>query len=118
MPTLELTNDELIVRLTFWEAVASLHNSIRTPLKNVRGATDDEGFRALVLGIRSRGTNVPGLISAGTYRKSGHRHFVFVTRKGHPLSIELPNEKWARIIVGVADARGMAVRINAAIQQR
>lgn len=118
MPMLELTKDELIVRLTFWEALASLHNSIRIPLANVRGATEDEGFRGLVLGIRSRGTNFPGLISAGTYRKSGDRHFVFVTRTGHPLSIELANEKWSRIILSVADARGMAGRINAAIQQR
>ncbi|WP_426106850.1 hypothetical protein [Massilia sp. TSP1-1-2] len=118
MPTLELNKDELIVHLKLWEALASLQRTIRIPLKNVRGATDDEGFRGLALGLRSPGTGFPGLIDAGMYRKNGDRQFVFWTRGTHPVVIELANEKWDRIILGAHDARAMAAQINAAVVQR
>jgi len=116
MPTLELTKDELIVHLSFWEAIASLQRGIRVPLKNIRGATDDEGFRGSALGLRCPGTSVPGIIVAGTYWKRGERQFVFVTRGSHPVVIELNHEKWDRIVLGVADARNVAVQINAAVE--
>lgn len=118
MPMLELTKNELIVHLKLWEAIAALQKSIRIPLKNIRGATDDDGFLGPALGFRSPGTNFPGLISAGIYRKHGDRQFVFWTRGTHPVVIELADEKWDRIILGVPQARAMAAQINAAIQQR
>lgn len=117
MPKLELTKDELIVHLNIWETIASLQRSIRIPLGNVRGATDDDGFRGWALGIRAPGTSVPGLISAGHYHKGGDLQFVFVTRGNRPVVIELANEKWARIVLGVADARSVAGQINAAIDR-
>jgi hypothetical protein len=115
MPTLEITSEELIVRLSFWERLASLQREIRIPLSEVRGATDDEGFRQSGYGFRSPGTNIPGVLSAGTYRRSGERQFVYVTNKTHPVVIELSNKKWSRIILGVTNARAEAARINTAI---
>jgi hypothetical protein len=118
MPMLELTDTELIVHLNLWEKAASLQRSIRIPIEHVRGATEDEGFRGPALGLRAPGTGFPGLISAGHYRKGGDRQFVFVTRGRHPVVIELANEKWARIVLGVADARLTAATINAALARR
>ncbi len=117
MPRLELTDRELIVHLGFWEALAAFHRSIRVPLAKVRGATDDEGFRGAMLGLRAPGTGIPGLISAGTYRKLGEKQFAYVTRGTHPLVIQLADERWDRIVLGVADARADAVRINAAVER-
>lgn len=117
MPRLELTERELVIHLSFWEALAALHKSIRVPLANVRGATDDEGFQGSALGLRAPGTNIPGVISAGTYYRNGDKQFVFVTRGKHPVVIELSGERWARIVLGVGDARDAAARVNAAIGQ-
>ncbi len=113
MPVLELTDEALTIRLTLWEKLASFQGNVRIPLRHVRGATDDDGFRGTALGLRSPGTGVPGVISAGTYHKGGDRQFVFMTRGTQPLVIELQDEKWARLILGVPDARAMATRINA-----
>lgn len=118
MPRLELTENELVVHMSKWEAIAALHPSIRVPLSNVRGATDDPGFRSGSLGLRMPGTAVPGLIYAGTFIKGGDRQFAFMTRKTQPVVIELANEQFARIILGVADPRAAATRINAAIENR
>ena len=110
---LELTPDELVINLNFWERILAVHGSIRIPLKNVRGATEDDGFRGY--GLRSPGTHVPGIITAGTYRKDGDKQFAFVMRRTHLVVIELSQEKWARIILGVPDARSAVLRINAAV---
>ncbi len=118
MPVLEITSHELIVRLSFWETLASLQREIRIPLTEVRGATDDEGFRGAALGLRSPGTSIPGLLEAGTYRKHGARQFVYIAKGKHTVVIELSHKKWDRIILGVADARGEAARINAAVEAR
>jgi hypothetical protein len=117
MPRLELTECELIVHLSSWEALAAVHKSIRVPLANVRGATDDEGFRGPALGLRAPGTNIPGIISAGTYYRNGDKQFVFVTRGKHPVVVELSGERWARIVLGVGDARDAAGKINAAVEK-
>lgn len=118
MPKLELTADELVVHMTLWESLAALQKSIRVPLSHVRGATDDAGFSSDSLGLRLPGTAVPGLIYAGTFIKGGDRQFAFMTRKTQPVVIELANERWARIILGVDDPRATASRINAAVDHR
>lgn len=117
MPTLELTDRELIVHLGFWEKLAALHASIRVPLANVRGATDDEGYGGADMGLRAPGTYLPGVIAAGTYHKKGDRQFVYISGKAHPVVIELANERFARIVVGVPDARATADKINAALRK-
>jgi hypothetical protein len=118
MPKIELTRDELIVRLNLWEMLLSMHSSLRIPLEAIRGATDDEGFRGLAFGFRAPGTSIPGLISAGTYWRGQDRQFVFVTRGSHPVVIELAHKNLVRIVLGVLDARREAARINAAVGER
>lgn len=115
MPVLELTKDELVVYLRAWEALASVQRSIRVPLANVRGATEDEGFRGRELGLRAPGTGLPGVLHAGTFYKDGDRQFVFIGPNTHPVVIELENEKWRRIVLGVDDARQAAAEVSRAI---
>jgi len=117
MPVLELTKDELVVHLRAWEAVASLQRSIRIPLANVRGASEDEGFRGHALGLRAPGTSLPGVLSAGTYYKDGDRQFVFIGPGTHPVVIELANEKWNRLVLGVEDARRTVLDVSGAISR-
>lgn len=112
MPALEITAHELIVHLTFWEKLACLRNELRIPWAQVRGATDDEGFRPSAFGFRSPGTHIPNVITAGTSRKDGDKQFIFVTRGTHAVVIELQHNSWTRLIIGVPDARHTAQQIN------
>lgn len=118
MPTLELTPGELIVHMNTWETIAALQKTIRVPLANVRGATDDPGFSSASLGLRMPGTALPGVIYAGTFIKGGDRQFAYMTRWTKPVVIELANERWARIILGVADPRSAAASVNAALEKQ
>jgi hypothetical protein len=110
---LEITDDDLIVHLSLGERLASLNGSIRLPLAHVRGATDDDGIRR-DMGLRYRGCRIPGLFAAGTFWRGGDHQFIFAGARQRLVVIELAGEKWARIVLGVRDARATASRINAA----
>ena len=118
MPRLELTGSELIVHLRWWESLLALRGTVRVPLEHIRGATEDNGFRGMALGLRIPGTHVPGVITAGTFRRGGDRQFVYTRPRLQTVVIELANDVWTRLIVGVPDACAVAERINAAIARR
>ena len=117
MPKIELTDSELIVHLGFWEMLAALHKSLRVPLAKVRGATEDPGYSGADMGLRLPGTYLPGVIAAGTFYSNGDKQFVYIKRKTQPVVIELAGAGFARIVLGVADARAASARINAALGQ-
>lgn len=121
MPRLELTEHELIVHLSKWEALVALHPTLRIPLSQVRGATEDSGFGWMSMGWRMPGTHLPFVIAAGTFLKGGDRQFVYTRRKRNAIVIELAGNDWTRLVIGVADAHAETARINAAVaraQQR
>ncbi|MDB5745243.1 MAG: hypothetical protein JWP72_91 [Massilia sp.] len=117
MPRLELTDNELVVHLDKWEQLWALHGSIRVPLAKVRGATDDSGFGGvggMGLGLRIPGTHIPFVVAAGTFLKRGDRQFVYTRRRLQTVVIELADNEWTRLVIGVPDAQAEAARINAA----
>lgn len=118
MPQLELTDRELIVHLGKWEQIMALNPGVRVPLKQVRGATEDEGFGGpggFKLGLRLPGTHLPFVVAAGTFLKGGDRQFVCTRRRLQAIVIELADNEWTRLVIGVRDARAEAARINAAV---
>ena len=84
------------------------------PLSHVRGATADPGVVREPAGLRSPGTYVPRFITAGTFHKDGERVFWNVRGSKEPVVIELTEERFARLVLGVLDARAAAERIERA----
>lgn len=118
MPTLELTSDTLIVRLSKVEKFFALHGDVHVPLHQVRGATEDSGYHREGLGIRLPGTDMPGVLKAGTFLNGADKQFVVLKRSLQPLVIELAGAKFVRLVIGLPDARAIAARINAAVAGR
>ena len=73
MASVYLKGDRLEVKIGPWEAVMALQGSFSVPLANVRGATEDSNYINSGIGFRSPGTEVPGLVVKGTYRKKGQK---------------------------------------------
>jgi hypothetical protein len=124
MPKLELTDDQLIIRLTAGEKLAALHGDLSVNGVAIRGAAVVNKRWWMNLGMRVPGTAIPGVIIAGTYLQKGDRAFVSWTRKqGLPLEITLAAKmdpeargtRFTRILVGIEDAQGWADKINDAI---
>lgn len=53
--------------------------------------------------MRMGGTNVPGVITAGTFYQHGQRVFWDIHRPEHTIVIELHDERYNELIVEVGD---------------
>ena len=118
MPRLELSDSELIVHLGKWERMMALSSDIRVQISQIKRAREDCGFGGpggMQLGWRIPGTHIPFIVAAGTFVRRGERQFVFTRRKLQTVVIELAHKEWARLVIGVPDARAEASRINAAV---
>lgn len=113
MPTITIVEDCLQVHLSVLETILALQRSFAIPLTKVLGATDDPGFVRGGTGLRLPGTHVPGVLTAGTYYLDGDRIFIYLRPKQHPLVIEMKDHRFDRLVLGVTDARAMAMQINA-----
>lgn len=96
----------------------SLTGNLEIPLAHVAGATLDPGFN-----MSGRGAfRDPGLATSGkktgTFKfPDGDIEFWNIAQPEQPLVIQLHDEKFDRLVLGVADPRQVADAINAAIEQ-
>lgn len=98
-----IKNNSLVVQLSFWERVWSFHRSFAIPREHIRGVRASAP-KTSWKEIRAPGTFVPWVIKAGTYYTTRGKEFWHVTRKSHPITLELSHEKYRRLVLGVADA--------------
>ncbi|MEV6970886.1 hypothetical protein AB0M47_37875 [Hamadaea sp. NPDC051192] len=95
----------LVVEIEGMDKLWALKSRLEIPLANVRGATADPGVVRESRGIRTAGTYMPGVITAGTFRVDGERIFWDVRDPAKAVVIELRDERYARLIVQVDDPR-------------
>ncbi|NUR70330.1 MAG: hypothetical protein HOU81_05890 [Hamadaea sp.] len=105
----------LVVEIEGMDKLWALKSRLEIPLANVRGATADPGVISESKGIRTAGTHMPGVITAGTFRVDGERIFWDVRDPAKAVVIELRDERYARLIVQVDDPRTTVGAIERAI---
>jgi len=82
----------------------SLKSSLSIPLAHIRAVrADAEVARGWWHGIRMPGTNVPGVLTAGTFYQHGKRVFWDVHDPERTIVIELVDERYDELIIEVAD---------------
>src|SRR5919107_3269135 len=73
----ELAEDTLSIHVLGMDRLWALRSRLEIPLSHVSGAeADPEVARRWWQGIRSGGTHVPGVITAGTLHQEGERGFL------------------------------------------
>lgn len=117
MTSIEIVDDQLVVTLRGLDRLWSLRRRITVPLAHVRGATADPGMAREPAGVRAPGTYVPRVITAGTYHRDGERAFWNLRGSQQPVVVELTGERFARLVLGVDDARATAERIEQALSR-
>jgi len=114
---LTIRDGTLDVRVLGFSKVWALKRRIRIPLGSVRAVRHDpEAARGLWMGWRLPGTHVPGVIRAGTHRKSGEKHFWDVRRADRTIVVELEDADYDRLIVEVRDPERAVRMIEGAIR--
>ena len=100
----ELARDALIVHVRGMDQLWALRSRLEIPLAHVVNAeADPELARGWWRGIRSGGTQVPGVITAGTFHQEGERVFWDVHDPEKTVVIRLKDERYSRLVIEVED---------------
>jgi hypothetical protein len=99
-----------------WDKLWALKSHLDIPLSHVRSArVDPEPARGWWHGIRFPGTQIPGVLTAGTFYQSDGAVFYDVHDPERTIVLELDHKHYKRLVVEVADPVATAALINSAI---
>lgn len=107
MPKMEIVDNTLTIELTGAEKFATFSGNLSFPMSHVQSVVVDEDV-VDHLGLRAPGVHLPGIFAAGTYFHDGDREFVYWHEGEIAVVINLSNEKYDRLIVGVSGTRADA----------
>ena len=117
MADVELTEDALIIHVRGMDRVFALKSRLEIPLSHVLGAQADPevAHPAAWKGLRLTATQIPWVVTAGTFYQEGERVFWDVHDPQKVVVIQLKDERYARLVIGVDDPPATAAAIQGAI---
>jgi hypothetical protein len=114
----ELAENTLSIHVRGMDQLWALRSHLEIPLSHVSGAeAAPEVARRWWQGLRSGGTHVPGVITAGTFHQEGERVFWDVHDPEKAIVIRLRDERYARLVIEVEDPPATVAAIQAALGQ-
>jgi len=114
--SIDVTDDSLVVHIEGMDKLWSLKSRLEIPLANVVSAASASAeARNWLHGIRVGGSHVPGVITAGRFYSDGQLVFWDVHDPDKAIGIELRDERYARLVIEVADPEAEIRRIARAV---
>jgi len=119
MVDLEVNEDKLVLHVKGADQLWALKSSLEIPLRHVAGIrADPEVARGWFHGLKVPGTNIPGVITAGTFYQHGNFVFWDVHHPENTVVIDLHDERYQSLIVEVADPAAAVALVEQARQSR
>jgi hypothetical protein len=118
MAQVSIDGSDLIIDVQGLDKIWSLKSRLVIPLAHVRGATADPSITSERKGWRGPGTELPGVIVAGTFHQEGKKVFWDVHKKEKAVVIELEDETYQRLVIEVDDPRATVDLIERAVAPR
>ena len=116
MVELSVAEGKLTLRVMGADKLWALKSSLEIPLLHIAGVrADPEVARGWWHGVRLPGTNVPGVITAGTFYQDGKRVFWDVHHPESTIVIDLHDEHYNQLIIEVADPQAAVNLIQTAL---
>jgi hypothetical protein len=116
MVDLTIANGILTLHVRGSDQLWSLKSSLEIPLRHVANVRADPTVaHGWWHGVRMPGTNVPGVITAGTFYQHGQRVFWDVHNPESTIVIELRDERYNELIVEVADPKAAVEAVKNAL---
>jgi hypothetical protein len=104
MVDLSIAEGKLTLNVRGADQLWAFKSTLEIPLAHVAGVrADPEVARGWCHGIRLPGTNLPGVITAGTFYQDGERVFWDVHHPENTIVIDLHDERFNQLIVEVRD---------------
>ena len=120
MTRVEIQDDRLIAHIQGVDKVLALKSELTIPLAHVKGASvsppDVRRRWGSLLRAHVPGTDLPYVVMAGTFVfLDGEHAFWDVHDPDRTVVIELDHERFAKLVLEVADPQATAAAINAAL---
>jgi hypothetical protein len=116
MVDLSIASGNLELHVRGADKLWALKSSLEIPLQHIAGIRADPTVaQGWWHGIRMPGTNIPGVLTAGTFYQHGKRVFWDVHNPDNTVVIELRDERYDELIVEVGDPQLTVQRLRAAL---
>ncbi len=113
MVDLSISEGKLLLHVHGADKLWAFKSSLEIPLQHVAAIrADPEVARGWWHGWRMPGTNLPGVITAGTFYQDGKRVFWDVHDPENTVVIDLHDERYNQLIVEVADPAAAVALIH------
>jgi len=116
MVNVVVQGDRVRFEVEGWDQLWALKSQLEIPLAHIRGVrADPEPARGWWHGIRLPGTQIPGLLTAGSFYQSGGFVFYDVHDPEQTVVIELDHEHYQRLVIEVVNPADVVATLRAAI---
>ncbi len=116
MVDLSIASGNLELHVRGADKLWALKSSLEIPLQHIAGIRADPSVaQGWWHGIRMPGTNIPGVLTAGTFYQHGKRVFWDIHNPENTVVIELRDERYDELIVEVGDPQLTVERLRAAL---
>ena len=114
-----MIGDRIRFEVEGWDKLWALKNQLEIPLAHVtRVRIDPDAARGWWHGIKLAGTNIPGILAAGTFYQSEGAVFFDVQNPERSIVFDLDHEFYKRLVIEVEDSEATVALINAALAER
>ena len=104
MVDITLANGRVHFVVHGWDKLWALRSQLEIPLDHILSVrADPEPARGWWHGLRLPGTQIPGLLTAGTFYQDGEWVFYDVHDPEGTIVLELDHEHYKRLVIEVAD---------------
>ncbi len=104
MVDLSVSEGKLILHVRGMDQLWALRSTLEIPLEHLVGIRADPGIaRGWWHGFKLAGTEIPGVLHAGTFYQHGQRIFWDVHNPDNTVVIDLRDERYNELIVEVRD---------------
>ena len=119
MVEISIAGDRIRLEVQGWDKLWAFRSQLEFPLAHVRSVRQDPGpARGWWHGFRLPGTNLPGVLTAGTFYQHEGAVFYDVHDPERTIVLELEHEHFHRLVVEVQDPAASVARVNQALQGR
>src|SRR4051794_24665636 len=119
MAIVEIDGERLTVSVTGLDAVLAFKHTLEIPIRHVAGIDAGSAEAGKVFhGLRLPGTNLPGIVTAGSFLWAGEWSFWDVHDPRKALTIRLNDEHYSRIVVQVDDPAATIELVRTALAGR
>jgi hypothetical protein len=99
-----------------WDKLWALKSQLEIPLNHIRAVrADPEPARGWWHGLKLPGTQIPGLLTAGTFYQSDGFVFYDVHDPERTVVIDLDHEHYQRLVIEVTDPTAVVDSLRSAI---